>query len=783
MILHVNRQSIMPGPAVHTIIAEHLPRAFEDEGFRELSRDALVPHRNELVYGSQGPDPFFFNLNDMVQMSVARAVIVWMNFKRQLSYALYKLRSPIISVKRSLQSLGNEVVLTAAEHSDLIDEIKNLLIRVRELGAIVRPLLEGFMAKNVLDKADPFALFVDPNQTCGKVKDGRSDEWLLDHSQWWWFDTLHARRTGDFVTELLDIARGEATGGDSETAQREQLLSYAIGYLSHMASDVVGHAYVNSIVGGPYRLNQAQRHTVQEKIMDIWAYDYYYDNADLPLDLKRLTEESQQAPHLPDRYYLDPELIESGMHNNFLFTGGRLEPIQWEPDPELLFQMQPEKPITNSLRLPREISDNFAEAIGRVYDPDIFGEFTAAEADLSYRYWYRFIESATSIFGPVHPSELPGDVILSEELHEAWDEFAEAASDVVDAVSPDEAATERTGSSSDCFRGEDLAEFFQNTLDCLGEAASSVVNFFSGLFKSLVSLIRQAWEIVKTLFVTIADEGISITVRIVNYGIAQAYERLWTAHRTLLLLVTSIGFSYMYKDQLHQSQLRHFYDPTIPDAIGNTPRDLIVMPGTETSGFPRYGLMMGPRFDTQVSDILQGLESEGHLVVPDTEIEDPYTIPGPDIYGSATPEVFISDPHAEMAAALGGDDPPLSEWIPRPEAHSQNPSPGGDRIRLEDFRASPDARGEYAKPVLGNAVDLTVELFKQYLQYGNVPNLNMSGDRAIGFPNWASQNGCGVIDRHRWRSWHGDHVPWLNTPIDPIFVPDLHPDGVGDALY
>jgi hypothetical protein len=82
---------------------------------------------------------------------------------------------------------------------------------------------------------------------------------------WYWFDMLHYRRTGDFGRRLVENAR----------AGTQPQRAYAYGYLSHIATDLVGHAYVNQVVGGPFRL-QVQRHVTVENWMDTWKFQQYY---------------------------------------------------------------------------------------------------------------------------------------------------------------------------------------------------------------------------------------------------------------------------------------------------------------------------------------------------------------------------------------------------------------------------------------------------------------------------------------------------------------------------
>lgn len=88
-----------------------------------------------------------------------------------------------------------------------------------------------------------------------------------DYSKWWWMDLLHYRKTGDFAQNLLKMAKQR---GDSIAYK------YAQGYLSHVAGDICGHPFINSIVGGPFR-NHAYRHMVLEGLADTWLWDRQYN--------------------------------------------------------------------------------------------------------------------------------------------------------------------------------------------------------------------------------------------------------------------------------------------------------------------------------------------------------------------------------------------------------------------------------------------------------------------------------------------------------------------------
>ncbi|MGD9738195.1 MAG: zinc dependent phospholipase C family protein [Bauldia sp.] len=80
-----------------------------------------------------------------------------------------------------------------------------------------------------------------------------------DYSEWWWMDMLHYRRTGQFASALIANANGPVQ------------TSFAAGYMTHVAGDVCGHPFINTLVGGPFR-NHVHRHLVVETLADTWLW-------------------------------------------------------------------------------------------------------------------------------------------------------------------------------------------------------------------------------------------------------------------------------------------------------------------------------------------------------------------------------------------------------------------------------------------------------------------------------------------------------------------------------
>lgn len=82
-----------------------------------------------------------------------------------------------------------------------------------------------------------------------------------DEQAFFWSDMLHYRKTYEFAAALWKNAMGNP-----------RFKAFALGWMSHLATDVAGHCFVNEKCGGPYRLHW-QRHHLVENHMDAKVYD------------------------------------------------------------------------------------------------------------------------------------------------------------------------------------------------------------------------------------------------------------------------------------------------------------------------------------------------------------------------------------------------------------------------------------------------------------------------------------------------------------------------------
>lgn len=100
----------------------------------------------------------------------------------------------------------------------------------------------------------------------------------FDNKDFFWSDMLHYRKTSSFANNLWKLAEEKKLdGSDDANLWSDRLRAYALGYMTHVATDVTGHAFVNSKTGGPYRLHW-QRHHLVETHIDGKTFDTKHGN-------------------------------------------------------------------------------------------------------------------------------------------------------------------------------------------------------------------------------------------------------------------------------------------------------------------------------------------------------------------------------------------------------------------------------------------------------------------------------------------------------------------------
>jgi Zinc dependent phospholipase C len=93
------------------------------------------------------------------------------------------------------------------------------------------------------------------------------------NTAFYWADIFHYRRTYQFPFVLYQRGRAalDAATTDTERYDAQTLIAFAIGWLTHCATDVTGHPFTNAKSGGPFR-DHWQRHHLVELHLDSQNY-------------------------------------------------------------------------------------------------------------------------------------------------------------------------------------------------------------------------------------------------------------------------------------------------------------------------------------------------------------------------------------------------------------------------------------------------------------------------------------------------------------------------------
>lgn len=111
--------------------------------------------------------------------------------------------------------------------------------------------------------------------TC--IQKGWSEESFL------WSDMGHYRRTSATCQALVHQAESMHDGSESGGDQFQQMLAFALGWIVHVGTDTIAHAFVNEQCGGPYRDHPTRHHLIENHI-DAWNYTQSGPGGTIPQD-------------------------------------------------------------------------------------------------------------------------------------------------------------------------------------------------------------------------------------------------------------------------------------------------------------------------------------------------------------------------------------------------------------------------------------------------------------------------------------------------------------------
>ncbi|HLY84014.1 MAG TPA: zinc dependent phospholipase C family protein, partial [Acidimicrobiales bacterium] len=211
--------------------------------------------RNYLAIGAIGPDLFYMlpdyanDKNGDRKGATIREVLLWV-------IGLWDGLDPIIKWwDDTFGALStNNAQLVSQLTAGIADQLTQIL---SELSSAITKAFEGLIAAS----GDIFGIF-----SCGPPQAYKNDAF-------YWADIFHYRRTYQFPFVLYQNARRalDVATTDQERYDAESLVAFAVGWLTHCATDVTGHPFTNAKCGGPFR-DHWQRHHLVELHMDSLNY-------------------------------------------------------------------------------------------------------------------------------------------------------------------------------------------------------------------------------------------------------------------------------------------------------------------------------------------------------------------------------------------------------------------------------------------------------------------------------------------------------------------------------
>ena len=398
----------MPGHYIHMSSMRHT-RDRLAAGYRPPRSDLVAPaaagvtpeemarllrdHSNYASIGAIGPDLFFF-LPDFRDLSIGGERV---NLSSVLVGVLdflvdmYDMLDPFVTkYENYLGPLSENKEEEISRLTGGLSEAVNNVIG--ELSTILTTIVERLATHQI----DFFTFF-----SLGFNKG-------YDNKAFLWSDMLHYRKTGQFGQALWD---GAATSDD------EGVRAYALGYLTHIATDVTGHAMVNAIAGGPFRLHWQRHHLVENHLDSLWCLND-------PL-----------KPGMPGQY---GQMTESALYYDIAF-GPDNKPVARPPYPagdSLRDRYVRRRTLDIDSDLPDAIAELLVQAMENVYyvdgelHPQILrdddGKPNVELIQQTYALLFRFLKyTTTDGFG--HERPMPPDVFPNLDFPQWNDPGADSA--------------------------------------------------------------------------------------------------------------------------------------------------------------------------------------------------------------------------------------------------------------------------------------------------------------------------------------------------------------------
>lgn len=255
----------MPKYGVHSIIME---QAAEKSG--DKIKTLMETYRGAALLGAIGPDLLFFSPE-------YKAFDFFMSFAQ----GLLEVKKAWGTIKEAINNVIEPIEEAIEEYAAPVVEAVDTVEKILPMSCIEGLVEDVMAAASTLKSAISNTLMVAADEGIDLIADAADlpsfshkvfDEMFTPEHQhgkrewdWYWFDMLHYRNSGLFAKNLLKFA----------DPKNNVQMAYALGYMTHVAADVTGHAFLNRIVCGPYRMHP-QRHVIIENFLDTVTYSNVY---------------------------------------------------------------------------------------------------------------------------------------------------------------------------------------------------------------------------------------------------------------------------------------------------------------------------------------------------------------------------------------------------------------------------------------------------------------------------------------------------------------------------
>ena len=418
----------MPGIPSHILLAEQAMSELNPGSDDEILRIARL-HPELLRLGAIGPDLTFFapDFGDW-SVSLVRILAEFYDEAIKPAVELYEdWVKPVLDVLEQAQESAELTLdaVTCSLVSTISDNVEAVSIRA---SGIVQGLVLNVASEsvNVFDHMTP------------PIQDGKAER------EWFWFDTLHNRRTGRFIESMWALA------------DTDEKRAYVLGYSCHFAGDFVGHEFVNTVVGSPARA-RLQRHHFAENIIDTHLFDEL-----------RSEEVTGARLHL-----------------------GLPHGVEVEDAPSLLVLLDNPNEVPADLR---PIFEMISAAMETTFEDAPHPERIATEyltvENLNTAFWLMLIAMKASTSNYVAAPTFPGEDVLGA-INDAMAEFMESASSP---PSPSFAVPDLCANlwSEDCdFSVEALRDWIESVVEAISYLGEFLV-WIADLIKDIAHLFACA---------------------------------------------------------------------------------------------------------------------------------------------------------------------------------------------------------------------------------------------------------------------------------------------------